>query len=115
MILPLRRKKLGFSIIEVVVAAVIFSIAAAGILAMSSIAGRPKAARSERAIGAALFAQQLLAWYRTKVEATSYNTGNLAEGNYTFNTGIYSAFVQIRNDTSGAGRFINIKVDWNEP
>ena len=121
MILPLRRKTKktnGFTIVEVVVAALIFAIAAAGIITMTSRI-RPQAAVSEREVGAALYAKHLLGWLRAKVDARTWDNGVLKTGTYTNWMEVgginYSATYVITNDTLSGGRVVDMNIVWDEP
>ena len=115
---PLRDKKNGFSIVEVIVAAMIFAFVAIGIISMTSSI-RPKATISERKVGAALVAKMYLDWLRGKVDASTYNDGYLAVGyhvnSYTLGSVTYNISYVVTNDTETGGRNINMLINWLEP
>ena len=118
MILPIRHRALqnkenGFTLVEVIISALLFAIAAVGIVQMVSYS-RPKAVVSEHEIGASLYAQDLLARLRGYVDASTYDSGNLAIGNYSEIFGIYTANWAITNDTLTGGRLVNLIVTWTE-
>jgi len=105
------RKKLpGFTIVEVVVSALIFSIAAAGIIAMVSNL-RPAATISVDEVGASLCAKQIMERLRSAVDARTYDTGNLSLGSYSETCGKYTVDWDIY-DEPGVGRQIKMNVDW---
>ncbi|MFA5088323.1 MAG: prepilin-type N-terminal cleavage/methylation domain-containing protein [Candidatus Omnitrophota bacterium] len=118
MILPLRKRKKGFSIVEVVVSALIFTIAAAGIITMTSRI-RPQATVSEREVTAAIYAKQIFEWLRSKVSAADWDTGSLSNGTYwnvsVIGSTAYNAVYTISTDPLSGGRLINLTVRWDDP
>ena len=77
------KKISGFSLVEAVVAAVIFSITVVGVFASLAAIQQP-AANSGQSLNAALCGQQVLENLRSKVDARDWDTGGaLATGSHT--------------------------------
>ena len=72
--MKLVRKNAGFSLVEVIIATVIFSIASVGLFSTFS-SMREASARSERRLQAAYYAKQLLEDLRAKVDQSIWGAG----------------------------------------
>ncbi len=105
----------GFSIVEVVVAAVIFAITSVGILTTISVFRQP-AKVSERKVQAAFYAQRILEDLRSQVDQTTWNdvSSPLATGTHPISSGIYSGNYVVTADPDGY-RVVNVNLNWSEP
>jgi prepilin-type N-terminal cleavage/methylation domain-containing protein len=107
----------GFTLVEVVVAAIIFAIAAAGMMATVSSLTTP-AAESSREVTAAFIGKQILENLRRNVNAENWNTGNLSTGFHpAFNTtinevGYISRYRVVADPAGTAGRQVILNVTW---
>ncbi len=112
------RRDKGFSIVEVTMAAVVFSITAIGIITTISVLRAPSA-ESERRTVAAYYGQQLLEDLRAKVDQRIWASGDLSIGNHTFSNAIngktYTASYIVTEVYSGGPRRVALTVDWTEP
>ena len=87
----LKKNKNGFSLLEVIIAAVIFTITAAGLLTVISLTRRP--AQNSRAKVQAMFRLKLLLdQLSSLVSADRWfnNASNLAVGTYNYSDGVYN-------------------------
>ena len=78
----LYKNRSGFSVVEVIVAAVIFGIAAAGIFATISALREP-AEQSDDRVAAAYAGKEILEELRGQIDASTWNTGNISLGTHT--------------------------------
>ena len=115
----------GFTITEVVVAALIFAIATAGVLATASSMRTP-AVESSEDVTAAFLAKRILDDLRSQLDAISWNqTGGPFDttvgnppGTHALNaivigTKTYTPSYQIMNDPNGTrARKINLTIQW---
>ena len=115
------KKQHGFSLVEAIIAAVIFAIATAGIFSTLIVLRKP-AAESDERIGAAYFAQQILEDLRAYVSANGWDTGPLSVGVHSGSgpitlTGsgpygvLYTAQYTVTQDANGA-RKVQVSVTW---
>ena len=116
----IRRKKssTGFTITEVIVAAVIFTIAMAGIFTSISNLRQP-AAESSQEVTAAFIGKKILDNLRTQVSAQTWNgvDGLLSLGTHsnsvTVGNMIYDVMYNVENDPAGTGaRRVTLNVTW---
>lgn len=106
---------------EVMIAAVVFSVTALGVMSTISILRKP-AANWERKTVAAYYGQQLLEDLRAKVDQRSWNdpSSPLAAGTHTVssysagNGTAYDATYTVTQLASGA-RQVTLTVNWVEP
>ena len=117
----LRRRRInqkGISLVEVLVASVIFSVAALGMFSTLSMM-RVSSDVSDKKLGAAYFGRQVLEELRAKVDQRSYNDPGslLSIGNHTYvNTNPqspYTATYTVTLDPTGA-RKVDLSVSWTE-
>ena len=71
-------KETAFSLVEAVVAGVIVSIAATGVLVSLSTVPKPIAASTDKSLGAAYCGQRFLESLRAGVDARDFSSGKLA-------------------------------------
>ena len=117
----IRRQNLrnGFTIIEVVVAALIFAIATAGIFATVSSLSKP-AQESTEEVTAAFLGKRILEDLRTSVDATTWslNSSFLSVGTHTLNSMnidgiVYTGNYIVTADPSGtASRQVTLNLNW---
>jgi len=108
----------GFSMVEVIVASLIFSLAAAGIFATVSSLNQPSQ-DSDEEVRAVFIGKQVLESLRTAVSANTWDTGPLAIGDtYTGNSIIvdgisYDWVYAVEADPYGTGaRKVILNVTW---
>ena len=114
MLRTLKNQTNGFSLVEVIVAALIFSIAAAGLF-MAISKTREPATVSTKELEAAWCAKFYLDWLSSKVSASTWNTPGtpLFPGiNYTNTSGSFNVLYNIIDNPTTGGRDINITVNW---
>lgn len=109
----------GFSLVEVMVASVIFSIAVVGIYASLAAVKQQTKDISDKSLGAALCGQQFLESRRAAVDMRDWTTGLLATtdgftaGGTCIQNGItYTISYQIANDAAGHSRKATVTVTW---
>lgn len=116
----IKHKHSGFTLVEVIVAAMIFSILAAGLYASMSSLRQPAAVTTKK-ITAALIGQQILEDLRSKVDASNWNSGELslsppphAMTPVVGPDGItYTPVYTVEDDPNGSGaRKVTITVTW---
>ena len=111
----------GFSLVEVIVASLIFTITIAGVLSSIAIL-KPPAEFSERGVDAADYAQSILENLRAKVDVRTWNDPNdgtltsLSPGAHTgpavVISGVtYTATYTVTSDATG-GRQVDMTVTW---
>jgi len=105
--------KKGVSLIEVIIAALIFSITSAGLFSTFS-AQRIATERSQRQLQAAYYARQVLEELRAKVDQQNWDSGDLSIGTHNVTSGIFTASYEVTEDSTGLRR-VNLTVTWNEP
>ena len=109
----------GFTLVEVVVASVIFAITAAGIVAMLSALSKP-ADEAQEAVAASLVGKQILEEFRKEVDMTTWDEpgGALAVGGpYTLPDVVidgttYTPTYTVVEDASTGARRVDLHVDW---
>ena len=113
----------GFSLVEVMMATLIFAIAAAGLFSTFRVQ-REYSNRSERKLQAAYCGRQVLEELRAKVDQRNWDSGDLQEGNHTYNlfsspcnifTATYTVTNVVINSVNTGGRKVSLNVTWNEP
>ena len=113
----------GFSLIEVIMAALIFAIATGGLFSTFRVQ-REYSNKSERKLQAAYCGRQVLEELRSKIDQRNWDSGNLQEGTrtYTFASAPCSAFTAaytvtnvVINSVTTGGRKVTLNVNWNEP
>ena len=109
-------QKNGFSIAEALVAAIVFSISAVGILTTTSKIRQP-AGSSARNTQAAYYGEQILEDLRAKITPEEWGSGALAEGQHVLPAnGPYKAVYFVENDPAGSGaRRVSLNITWDEP
>jgi len=115
-------RKNGFTLVEVIVAAVIFLLSAAGLLATISAMSQP-AAQSSREMTATLIGKQVLEELRQDVDAVTWDTvgANLEPAVAHVRPAVlvdgvtYTPTYTVTPDPQGTrGRVVNVTVTWNE-
>ena len=114
----------GFTIVEVLVAAVIFGIAALGVY--MAIAGIQKpVAKSNRSLVAAYFGQRVLDNLRSEVDARKWD--DTSSGLYPTAVGqpkvisdqiggvIYNAVYDVQEDSVSKARKVTMNIVWDDP
>lgn len=124
-------KKIGFTIVEVLVASMVFSIAAVGIFSTIAITRKPSAV-SERKIAAAYYGKRVLDDLRAKTDARPnvWNGGALGTagslpysvglGTTTINGTVYTATYTVNDATPASPgapevRKVDLTITWTEP
>ncbi len=113
-------KNNGFSLVEVIVASLIFTITIAGVLSSIAIL-KPPAEFSEKGVNAAYYAKNILEDLRSKVDARTWNDPNdgtitsLAPGVHSGSAVIsnvtYATTYTVTSDANG-GRQVDMTVSW---
>ena len=114
----------GFSITEVVIAALIFSLVVAGSISAVSALKKPAYASKEE-ITAAYLAKQILEELRSDVHAEDWNSGGLDPNGGPGGNGIYDNLsavtidgfsytpsYQVENDTLTGARKVTLTINW---
>ena len=106
----------GFTIVETVVAAVIFLLAVGGVFAALGGIVKPST-RSDRSLQAAYIGQQVLEGLRVKVEEGTWDSAELAEGTHycpTINNtiGNYSCAYDVVEDPNSGARQVTMNITW---
>ena len=108
--------------VEVIVAAVIFALAAAGIFATITALSKP-ATESDHSVTAAFLGKQMLEELRTHVDATTWSSaiGNpLKDGTYnsiatpTIDGIDYDISYTVTDDPDSDGRYVTLTVEWDD-
>jgi len=121
MMRPYLKKNSGFSIAEVTVAAVVFSVTALGIISTVSVLRKPAVNWERKTVGT-YYGQQLLEDLRAKVDQSNWGDAGspLAVGTHTVasylapNGTAYDATYTVTELPSGA-RQVTLTVNWVEP
>ncbi len=113
----------AFTIVEVLVAAVIFSITVLGVFSTIAAIRKP-AAVSERTLVAAYYGRQVLEDLRAKIDKRDWNTGLLSTGTHNYGTAIihgvsYAASYLVENAPeatlpAGGLRKVTLTITWTE-
>lgn len=118
----------GMTFVEVIVAAMIFSLTSAGLFATITAINRP-AGTSTREVKAVMLGKQILDGLRNEVDATTWDDilGKLAanggdDGNGLFELGeiynedgiAYNATYQVDNDPDISARKVTLNITWTE-
>lgn len=114
--------KTGFTLVEVIVATIIFLLAAAGLFATISALGKPSSV-SEREMRAAMIAKSIIHDLRKEVDSDTWNFGNLQAG-ATYSAPVtplfsaeipYYATYTVEADPLGSrARRVTVNVTWEE-
>jgi len=106
----------GFSLLEALVAAVVFIIASMGLFSSFTVQ-RQSLEHSGRRLQAAIFAQEVLEDLRAKVDQTNWDSGDLQIGGHTVVSadGRYTATYTVSEDAVTKMRKVDLVVSWNEP
>ncbi len=107
----IRKQKKGFTILEVIIAALIFALTVAGLLTAVALTRKP-AAMTTRELMALAKARNIIDYAGSKVDAATYDTGFLTPGDYFRVDGDYLVEWEITNTEEG--RNIYVTVSWNE-
>lgn len=100
----------AFSMVEALIAAVILSISVVGVMATMSAQKTPTA-DSDRKVQAALAAKQFLESLRGKVDASTYETGDLSLGLHNgVSIGSYTVDYYVSAD--GNARKVDLNIVW---
>jgi prepilin-type N-terminal cleavage/methylation domain-containing protein len=107
-----RSNNKGFSMMEALVAAMIFAIGVVGVYATMSSQNTPSMESDDR-VKAAFAGKKFLESLRGKVDAQTYATGDLSIGTHTpVTVGTYSfSYVVSSPGTSGA-RHVDLTISW---
>jgi len=112
-------KNKGLSLIEVVISAVLFSIAALGMFSTLSMM-RVSSDVSDKRLGAAYFGKQCLEQLRAKVDQRAYNgtdyTNELSLGPHNCPgpaDPVYTGTYTVSEDATTKARKVNLSVTWN--
>ena len=104
----------GASLVEVLIAALIFTIAATGLFTTFA-SQRETTKRSQRQVQAAYYGRQVLEELRSKVDQRNWDSGDLQEGVHNLApSGPYSATYTVTTTANG-GRKVDLTITWNEP
>ena len=112
--------KKGFTVVEVIVATIVFTIAAAGIFAMTSGLRKSAVTDSKEDINAAFIGKRVLEDLRTKVDATNWNQAggplDPATNPHAANTIVvdgktYTPTYNVIQEADG-GRRVTINITW---
>ncbi len=113
-----RKENRAFTMIEVVVATVIFSLAMAGIFASISNLRQP-AVESTQEVTAAFIGKRILEDLRGEVNAETWQAGKLAPGIHnnlppiTQGNQTYTATYTVTDDTDGtSARQVTLNISW---
>ena len=96
--------------VEALIAAVILSISVVGVLATMSSQKAPTA-DSDKKVQAAMAAKQFLEGLRSKVDATTYSTGNLSLGLHS-GVGLGTYTVDYLVTAAGNARKVELNITW---
>lgn len=97
--------------VEVIVAAVVFTLAAAGVLTAVSRARLPVSA-SDRRLQAATYGKQVLDQLRSDVSENTWNNSNWIIGNHDISGGGFNAYYVVTNDPVLGGKQVNLYLSW---
>ncbi len=112
----------GVSLVEILISAVIFSIAALGMFSTLSMM-RVSSDVSDKRLGAAYFGRQCLEQLRAKVDQRAYDqvsgdfTNDLSLGNHNCPddpNGVYTATYTVTIDPTNQSRKVAVTVSWDE-
>ncbi len=112
-----RKENRAFTMIEVVVATVIFSLAMAGIFASISNLRQP-AVESTQEVTAAFIGKRILEDLRGEVNAETWNAGKLTRGIHNLpdivqGNQTYTATYTVTDDTDGtSARQVTLNISW---
>lgn len=123
MFLHYLEKKSGFTMVEVVVATMVFTLTIAGLMAAISSLNRP-AVESFEEVQATYIAKGLAEKLKQDINAELWDETNptiygLVQGStyiistVTHNNINYGGTYTVTNDPSGGGRWVNITITWN--
>ena len=122
--MKLFKKNRGFTVVEIIVASLIFSITAIGIFSTLAAIRKPSA-ESQRRVTAAYFGKQVLDDLRAQIDAINWQEGSggpldptISHPPYTSNIdGItYTGTYAVEPDPNGSlARRISLTVSWTEP
>ncbi len=108
----------GFSLVEVVVASVVFAVSAAGVIAMMSSLNKPSEESSD-AITASMVGKQILEKLRKDVDMVTWDDpgGALTVGDHTMADVVidgktYTPTYTVVEDASTGARRVDLHVDW---
>lgn len=92
----LKKKKNGFTLLEVIISAIIFTITAAGLLTAISMTRRP-AQESTAKVQAIFHLKELMDSLASQVSANTWNlaSSNLAVGTYDYTSGVYNITYEV--------------------
>ncbi|NTV28882.1 MAG: prepilin-type N-terminal cleavage/methylation domain-containing protein [Candidatus Omnitrophica bacterium] len=100
----------AFSMVEVLVAAVVFSIGAAGVLIAVSRSRSP-VADSDRRVQAAVYGKQVLARLRAGVSANTWTGPDWTDGVHDVSSADFNAAYTVTTDASG-GKKVDLTLSW---
>jgi Tfp pilus assembly protein PilV len=104
------KNKYAFSMVEALIASVILSISVVGVLATMSSQKAPSV-ESDKKVQAAMAAKQFLEGLRSKVDATTYATGELSLGLHSgVAFGTYT--VDYHVTAAGSARKVDLNITW---
>lgn len=99
------------SIVEVIVTAVVFVIAVAGILSTVAMF-RPQGKEASQKIEAAYVGKGIIDDLRQQVNAEDWDTGNLIAGTYSTTVGIYTVNYTITDEPSLGLRHLAMNITY---
>jgi Tfp pilus assembly protein PilV len=105
----LRRNSSGFSMMEALVASMVFAIGVVGVFTTMS-AQKVPSAQADKRVMAAQAAKRFLEGLRGRVDAATYDSGALAVGNYTVSLGTYT--VNYTVTPAGTARKVDLNITW---
>jgi prepilin-type N-terminal cleavage/methylation domain-containing protein len=102
----------GFSMMEALVAAMIFSIGVVGVYATMSSQNEPSMESDER-VKAAFAGKRFLETLRGKVDAQTYSTGDLSIGTHNpVSVGTYTFSYVVSNPGGSGARHVDLTITW---
>ncbi len=110
--MPKTNQEKGFSLIEIIAAILIFSIASVGLFSTFA-AQRESTERSERRLQAAYLGRQVLEELRAKIDAMSWDSGDLSEGVHLYptNSALFNVSYTVINAAAG-GRKVTLTINY---
>lgn len=105
----------AFSLVEVIVASLVFALAVGGFFSALSTLQRPSTGlNDEESVKAAEFGKKVLEDLRKEVHAGTWNSGNLGIGSYRVTDGKYVAVYTVSNVNASATspRKVDVRVTW---
>jgi len=104
----------GFSMVEVIVASLIFAVAAVGLIQVATLSGNTSRQTTGYEVKAAFLAKSIVDDLQSAVSADTYwsNSSRLYPGTYTNSFENFNITTVITADAVTGGRLINVTVDY---